>query len=136
MATAWRHARRGFVHNGLVADDSSTLTAVRPLARAARPAGIAAWRNVPVAILIGLAVLAVGPCAYAAAPDSPWQFGYSDASGHHDHAAAFELEAAPAPSQSGAPLLHLQFHLDVPSAPGPAPSRAPLSTRDRSPPAP
>ncbi len=97
---------------------------------------MAAWRNVPVAILIGLAVLAVGPCAYAAAPDSPWQFGYSDASGHHDHAAAFELEATPAPAASGAALLHLQFRLDVPSAPGAAPSRAPLPTRDRSPPAP
>jgi hypothetical protein len=96
--------------------------------------GIAAWRSVPAAVLVGLVVLVVGFCAFAATPDPPGRLGYSDAGEHHSSVAAFELEVAPTEDLSGAPPFPLRERLLAPGAPGPAPSPAPFVTRDRSPP--
>lgn len=102
--------------------------------RPARTAGAALWWHAPVAILVGLAVLAVGPCASADAAELEWQLGYSEVGDHPAHVTAFEVQAAPVPGLSRAPILYLQFRAKLPGARDSAQSRVRLAARDRSPP--
>lgn len=92
-----------------------------------------AWRRVSAALLIGLVALASGLCPppARAAHDSP--LGYSVAD-EHDAEAAFKADPGALPGLPGAFFFH--FPCDVRDQPGPGlvPGRAPLPTRDRSPP--
>lgn len=96
-------------------------------------AGTAAWRSLPVAIVMGVLLVAVEACGHANAPGPKWDLRYSD-EGDHAGMAALELEAAPVPVPSAARLVHLECGPQLPGRPGRAPSRAPEATRDRSPP--
>jgi hypothetical protein len=98
------------------------------------PAGMAAWRSATVAVVVGLVILAVGPSVHASTPGPDWHLGYSDAGDHQAHAAALELEAAPVPDPAHAPLLRLQLRPPLLGVPARTPGRAPVATRDRSPP--
>ena len=127
------------MHNAPVTLGASARSLVWLLARGVRPGtrgGMAAWRRVPVAMLLGLVLLAVGPSAHAAAPEPTWPLGpgYSDPGDNREVLAALEVEAAPAPSLSDARPAQLQARLPAPKVPGPTPSRLPVVTRDRSPP--
>lgn len=98
-------------------------------------AGLAAWRCWPVALLVGLVVVATGlwPSPVASAHD--WQLGYSAADDRTPDAAAFEIDPGAVPGLPEAPFFDLPCRLCGPVARGPAATRAPLPTRDRSPPA-
>jgi len=101
----------------------------------ASSAGLAACCRLPVAILVGLVALAADVCPPAhASPQHPGQLAYSALDDRSADVAAFELDKGAAPGPSGAPFFHLPCRLRAQVASGSAPSRAPLPTRDRSPP--
>ena len=95
--------------------------------------GLAVWRRMSAALLIGLVALAAGLCPppAEAAHDSP--LGYSVAD-DHDAEAAFKAHPGALPGLPGAFFFHFPCDLRDQFAPGPVPGRAPLPTRDRSPP--
>ena len=110
-----------------MAHDGSSLVPVKT--------GLAAWPRMPLAVLVGLVVVAASLCPPASAsPQHHGQVGYFDPDDRGADVAAFELDKGASPGLSGAPFFHLPCHLRAQVASGPAPSRAPLAARDRSPP--